>query len=208
MSFDIICYYQECYGTGTFIMWGLGKGTFDDTSTSLFPPSCVCQPVMPMLTHGIWDLKSHNKLSADCAIMPDDHLDAWDLMGLTPHWADSSLLSGTSLLPFEEYLVMDMNLAEPLTKRLPGLWRHWQTERKCTWVPCICQCLLFKVGYWEIYKMKGSEKDTLPCWLCLLDFRRSKRKKEEYVILQVIKDSSGNKEHLVLLIVLRTKGEG
>lgn len=36
----------------------------------------------------------------------------------------------------------------------------------------------------------------------------SKRKKEEYVTLQVIKDSSGNKEHLVSLIALRTKGEG
>lgn len=36
----------------------------------------------------------------------------------------------------------------------------------------------------------------------------SKRKKEEYVTLQVIKDSSGNKEHLDPFIALRTKGEG
>lgn len=62
-----------------------------------------------------------------------------------------------------------------VTKRLPGLWRQWQTEREGRWVLHICKCLLFKVCDGEIYRMKGSEKDSVPCWLCLLDFRIKKK---------------------------------
>lgn len=99
MLFGMLGYYEEWCGAGR---WGIGTDAFGDPSSSLFLPCYLCQPVMPVLTRRICDLKSCHKLNADCAVMSADHWVAWGLVVLAPHWADSSLMSSTSVLPFEK----------------------------------------------------------------------------------------------------------
>lgn len=175
MLFDVLCCFQKKWcGTGMFSEEGIGTHTFDDPSNSLFLPCSWCQPVMCTLTHRIWDLKYWNQLNIDFSIMSDDHSDAWGLMVLAPYWADSSLLSRHISVALWEITDHGYESSWAINKETTRSMKR-QTERECRWVLHICKCLLFKVCDWEIYRMKGSEKDSVPCWLCLSDFRIKKK---------------------------------